>query len=148
VKLEPTQEVVLFETTAKASDAFKQYYLRHGTLRGAAFKAKRINGKANGRVLIQCKPADLNRVHLPQAPSVEKLLCHIWNIAPAQVSQEAVMTRPPAKTVAVDRTKPEHRNELEHAAQFVAKHSVLNRDQDETQRRHADGRPGPKSTNP
>ncbi len=34
----------------------------------------------NGRVLIQCRPADTQRHVLPDPPDVKIILCHIWNI--------------------------------------------------------------------
>jgi len=95
--------------TAKASDTFTQYYERYGTIRGAAFKAYRLNQKANGRVLIQAKPADLAKVTLAPEPDVQKLLCHIWNIPENQVIQTEHQTRPPAQNLAVDRARAELR---------------------------------------
>lgn len=107
VILDATQETVIFETTAKASEAFVAYYERHGTCRGAHIKAQRVNGKHNGRVVIQCKPADLAKVHLPQSPHVDKILCHIWNISEQQVNKSPKMARPPADDISVDRTTGE-----------------------------------------
>jgi hypothetical protein len=107
VKVDATQEVVLFETTANASAAFTQYIATYGTLRGCHFKASRVNGRGNGRVIISAHPADLSKITLPAAQPIEPLLCHIWNMAPNQVERTAHMTRPPAKNLAIDRTKPE-----------------------------------------
>lgn len=83
VILDSTQEIVLFECTARAAEAFAAYYQRHTTTRGCHFKAVRYKSRHNGRVLIQAKPGDLAKINLPPAPSVEKLLCHIWNIPPS-----------------------------------------------------------------
>lgn len=107
VQIEATTEVVIFEMTAAASDAFKAYYERHGTTRGCHFQAKRANNRTNGRVLITAKPADLAKVTLPKAVDVGKLLSHIWNIPPNQVNKAPAQTRPPADTIAVDRALPE-----------------------------------------
>lgn len=107
VIIDATQEVVIFETTAKAAEIFKEYHQRYKTLRGAHIKAQRLNGRPNGRVLIQARPADLAKINLPQPPDLKKLLCHIWNIAPKQVNVAPQRPRPPFKDLQVDRTKPE-----------------------------------------
>lgn len=109
IQLSNTQEVVLFEMTAKASETFKDYFKRYGTTRGAAFKAVRHNQKSNGTVLIQAKPADLAKVTLKEAPNVGKLLCHIWNIPENQIVETAHQTRPPAANLAIDRARAELR---------------------------------------
>ena len=105
--IDATQEIVIFETTAKASAAFVDYFERMNTTRGCHMKAQRVNGKHNGRVLIQCKPADLAKIHLPESPDVEKVLCHIWNIPENQVNRGTSMKRPPADNIEVDRDRPE-----------------------------------------
>jgi len=98
-----TQETAIFEMTAKASAPFAEYYERTRTLRGCFFKAQRLNGRTNGRVLIQTKTVDLARIVLPPPIPVEKLLCHIWNIPPADVTTADAMTRPPFQHTQVDR---------------------------------------------
>lgn len=107
VLLDATQEIAIFECTARAAEAFKQYHQRYGTLRGCHFKAMRHNARQNGRVLIQAKPGDLAKITLPKPPDVRKLLCHIWNIAPKQVEVPDAQTRPPFKNIKVDRDQPE-----------------------------------------
>jgi len=107
ILLEATQEIVIFECTAKSAAAFAAYHERHGTTRGAHMKAQRLNARPNGRVLIQCRPADLAKVHLPNSPQVEKVLCHIWTIPENQVTTAAQMKRPPAEAVEIDRSRPE-----------------------------------------
>lgn len=102
-----TQETVIFEITAYTSDAFKDYFKRYGSLRGAAFKCARANGKSNGRVLAQLKPADLTRVDLPRDRNIRKLLCHIWNVPYAQLPPTTHQSRPPATDLRVDRSLPE-----------------------------------------
>jgi len=101
--LERTQEVIIFEMTARASRAFAAYHERHGTTRGAHFKSERLNGRHNGRLLIQVKPADLAKIHLPKAPPIEKLLCHIWNIPEPDATIRATQTRPPFPQAQVHR---------------------------------------------
>lgn len=107
VLVESTQEIVIFETTAIASKSFAAYHDRNGTTRGCLFEAERIKGRANGRVLIRCRPADLQRLTLPPDQPVELLLCHIWNVAPNQAVVPPEMSRPPAREVRIDRTRPE-----------------------------------------
>lgn len=103
ILIDATQEVAIFETTARASAAFSAHHERYSTLRGAHFKASRINNRQNGRVLIQVKPGDLQRIKLPPPQPVEKLLCHIWNIPPVTVNKTAAKTRPPFDHARVDR---------------------------------------------
>jgi len=107
VYLDTVSEIIIFEMTAISSRAFKEYYERYATLRGCAFKAERQNGRPNGRVLIQTKPGDMTRVNLPEDMDIRKLLCHIWNIAPNQLDDDPPNPRPPAKTIRIDRSKPE-----------------------------------------
>ena len=107
VQIEATSEQVIFEMTAAASDAFKKYYERHGTTRGCYFQATRANNRSNGRVLIQCKPADLQKINLPQPLNLIKLLSHIWNIPPNQTQQAESHPRAPAINIRTDRTRPE-----------------------------------------
>lgn len=108
ILLDATQEVAIFETTARASAAFAAHHQNYGSLRGAHFKAGRVNARPNGRVLIQVKPGDLQRVKLPPEQPVEKLLCHIWNIPPVTVEKQAVKPRMPFDHTRVDRLKDSH----------------------------------------
>lgn len=117
--LDATQEVVIFECTARSSESIAAYWQRYGTTRGAHMKASRVNGRQNGRVLLQCKPADLQKISLPAASPVEKLLCHIWNIPENQVSQKDHNPRPPFKEAVVDRDTPEIREVLRRAAEIT-----------------------------
>lgn len=107
VMVQATSELVIFEMTATAAEKFTEYFQRHGTLRGCHFLATRVNNRSNGRVLIIAKPADLSQIHLPQPKDCRKLLAHIWNIAPNQVTQDGPNHRPPAETLHIDRNKPE-----------------------------------------
>lgn len=75
-----TREHILFEFTAQASDAFRDYREKYSTLRGCLFKATRAGNRYNARVMIQTKPADLAQTYLPPGVDLPKVLCHIWNI--------------------------------------------------------------------
>lgn len=75
-----TMEPAIFEFTAPCSDTFSNYALQYGNLRGCYFVASRPSGRPNGRVTIACRPADLQRVRLPEPFDVRRVLCHIWNV--------------------------------------------------------------------
>lgn len=122
--IEATQEIVIFECTARSSSAIANYYQRYGTTRGAHLKAQRANARPNGRVLIQCKPADLEKITLPKTLPVEKLLCHIWNIPENQVDTTDNRPRPPFKNVSVDRNKPELNDPLSDAVDELTAHDL------------------------
>ena len=96
--LRETLEHVLFEFTAASSDPFKHYIEVHGTLRGCKMTARRVNSKHNGRVLIQCREAELTRIRLPDPPDLKKMMCHIWNI-PTNRAETPNMARPPFKNL-------------------------------------------------
>lgn len=68
----------LFESTARASEPFKQYRDANGTIRGCLFKAQRTHQRANAQVRIETRPADLEKYQLPDPPNVENLLSIIW----------------------------------------------------------------------
>jgi len=81
-----TYEHFIFEMTAQASDALVAYRAKHGTLKGCKFEATRAHNRANGRVRLRCKPADLQQMSLPLAPDIARALNILWNInAPAKV---------------------------------------------------------------
>ncbi len=70
----------IFEMTAQAAEAFKDYRQAHGTLRGCVFEARRLRAAHNSRVVIKCKPADLREIHLPKAPDIARCMAIIWNV--------------------------------------------------------------------
>lgn len=70
----------LLENTARATEPLVQYRDAHGSLRGCLFRAQRMNARPNARVYIETKPADLEKIHLPDAPDLAKVLSIIWNI--------------------------------------------------------------------
>lgn len=119
IVIDATQEVVIFECTARSSQSIAAYFQRYGTTRGAHMKAARSPARANGRVLIQLRPADLEKVNLPKALAVEKLLCHIWNIPEGHVSTSEGTPRPPFKDTQVDRSAPVRIDNMQQAAAFV-----------------------------
>lgn len=76
------REHVLFEFTAQASDALRDERKQYGTLRGCWFRAKRLNDRPNGRVLLQVMDKRPTDIVLPPAPDIPKQLCKIWGINP------------------------------------------------------------------
>lgn len=120
IVIESTREIVIFETTARASAAFVEYHQRYGTTRGCHIKAQRLNNRTNGRVLIQARPSDLAKINLPPAPNVEKLLCHIWNISEQQVTIDTRKTRPPYDDIKVDRDQPETTKPINRETQIAS----------------------------
>jgi hypothetical protein len=75
-----TKATFIFEVTARAAAAFEAYTAAHGTLRGCMFMAHRPRPGRNGRVEIATKPADLNKINLPQAPNLIRALSVIWQL--------------------------------------------------------------------
>lgn len=76
----------LFECTAQASQAFIQYRKAHGTLRGCMFSAKRWKAASNSRVIIQTRPANLEKITLPQSPILPAVLAVLWSLPKGEVS--------------------------------------------------------------
>lgn len=75
----------IFEMTAQAAEAFKDYKKANGTLRGCVFEAKRHRSVVNGRVCIRTKPADLRELHLPQGADLRKCMSIIWSLPDSTV---------------------------------------------------------------
>jgi len=94
-----SNEHVLFEVTAQASEQFTEYHKRHSTLLGCQFRAERAGGKSNGRVLIRTKPADLAKVNLPKPPDIVKALSHIWNISTRDITEQGIQKGTPRLNV-------------------------------------------------
>lgn len=103
-----TGEHFLFEMTAQAAEPFTEYHEQHGTLRGCHFQASRLGHHHNGRVLVQCKPADLSQTKLPDAPDLIACLCHIWNVPTPDVRIDGQLKQ--ADRIRLDR-KPDGNNE-------------------------------------
>ena len=70
----------LFECTPHAAKPFDEYRKANGTLRGCYFTAHRPKGTKNGKVVITCRPADLTRSSIPEAPNVILALSVIWRL--------------------------------------------------------------------
>ncbi len=70
----------LYESTARATEPFVQYRDAHGSLRGCDFRAQRMNARPNARVYVETKPADLEKIILPDAPDLIAVLSIIWNL--------------------------------------------------------------------
>lgn len=70
----------VFEMTARVADIFVAYRDMYGTLRGCSFRAQRRSPSPNARVYVECQPADLERIRLPDPPDLIKCLSIIWNI--------------------------------------------------------------------
>lgn len=88
----------IFEFTAQAADAFVQYRDAHGTLRGCRFEARRLNSKANGRVILSCRPVDQTKITLPNPPDIAACMSIIWNLPAGQVNTNKQINGRPAMT--------------------------------------------------
>lgn len=75
-----TQQHEVFELTAKACDPLKNYALVHQTLRACGLRAWRPSKRTNGRVVVETKHVDEQRVVIPAPFDVREVLCHIWNV--------------------------------------------------------------------
>lgn len=96
----------LFECTSAAASPLKLYILTYGSLRGCEFKATRLGTRANSRVLIETKPANLEATFIPKEPNLRACLCRIWNIPYA----DTAVGRPsaPEPIIQVDRLDGVH----------------------------------------
>lgn len=107
-----SQEHILFEFTAQASDAFRSYHKQYGTLRGCLFRANRHAGRYNGRVTIQTRPADLQAKTLPPGVNLTAMLCHIWNIPMSQADIEGKLKDHPRIKIHPTETKKGNRQPI------------------------------------
>jgi hypothetical protein len=71
----------LFECTAQAASHFTDYREAHQTLRGCEFEARRMNNRPNARILIRCRPAQLQGITLPTPPDLVKCLSILWGFS-------------------------------------------------------------------
>lgn len=81
----------IFEMTAQAAEAFKDFKKANGTLRGCLFEARRLRPVANSRVCIRCKPADLREQTLPKAPDLRKCMAIIWGVKDTDAEIDGVL---------------------------------------------------------
>jgi hypothetical protein len=54
-----------------------------------------MNGRPNARVYIETKPVDLEKLQLPEAPDLEKVLSIIWNIQLPNISTTGLLKNVP-----------------------------------------------------
>jgi len=78
--LTPGWEHVILELTAAASDPLRNYADHHGGPHGCRIRARRPSGRPNGRIVLECTPADLTGVRIPDPPNIQRILCHIWGV--------------------------------------------------------------------
>ena len=95
-----TMEHIVWEATAAATEALRTYLTIHPDLRGCHFKASRPSGRPNGRVLLQVRRDDLERIRLPDPPNLQKILCHIWGCQYTEDTEPA-MDRPPFRRLKI-----------------------------------------------
>lgn len=89
----------IFESTARVAEIFVAYRTTHGTLRGCKFRAQRRTTSPNSRVYLECQPADLQGIRLPEAPDLIKCLSIIWNIRTPEVDVQGILRSVPRVVV-------------------------------------------------
>lgn len=89
----------LFESTARVTKIFVAYREAHGRLRGCKFRAQRRTGARNSRVYLECQPADLDGITLPEPPDLLRCLSFIWNIPLPAISAEGIARNVPLAIV-------------------------------------------------
>ncbi len=92
----------LFEMTARMAEVFVTYRRAYDSLRGCLFRAQRVNLKANARVHIETKPADLEKIQLPKPPDLIKCLAVIWNLAEPSLELDGLLKQIPRIVVDKD----------------------------------------------
>lgn len=85
----------IFEMTARVSKIFVAYRETYGTLRGCKFRARRRTQAANARVHIECQPADIQGLTLPDPPDLIKCLSIIWNIRFPELDVQGILRSVP-----------------------------------------------------
>ena len=90
-----TEQTVLFEMTARATEVLVAYREKYGTLRGASMRAQRANSSPNSKVIIQVQPADLRHIELPPEPDILGALSIIWNIERPSISVAGLAKQAP-----------------------------------------------------
>lgn len=86
-----THQHILLEFTAQAAEQLVQYRDNHISLRGCIVTAQRHRNRHNGRVILHCKPGNLDSVALPKEPNIKGALSIIWNIPLPDVMEGAVL---------------------------------------------------------
>ena len=107
--IQPGLEHALFESTAAASETLRNYLAMYDTVRGCYFRGHRPSKRANGRVVIECRPTDPAKTRLPDPPDVKRILCHIWSVQYTKAADD-LRTRYPAKDLHVTPSNGDGRN--------------------------------------
>lgn len=92
----------IFESTARVTKIFTSYRDHHHTLRGCKFRARRRTNAPNSRVHLECQPADLDGLRIPDAPDLIKCLSIIWNIRAPNLDVEGILRSVPRVVVNKD----------------------------------------------
>jgi hypothetical protein len=80
-------DLFLLELTAAASEALFMYEAANPSLRGCLITCSRPKQIPNGRIVLRTEPLDLSKISLPEPPNVVALLCKIWRLPPAEVTE-------------------------------------------------------------
>lgn len=88
-------QAFIFEMTARVASIMVNYREANGGLRGCAFRAQRRTTSPNSRVFLECQPADLQSIDLPQPPDLAACMAIIWNIATPTVDVGGMMRKMP-----------------------------------------------------
>lgn len=91
----------LFESTLRVTKIFVAYRNAYDTLRGCKFRARRRTPAPNARVQLECQPADLEGLKLPQPPDLIKCMSIIWNIPIPDIDIQGILHSTPQ--VVIDR---------------------------------------------
>lgn len=97
--LTKTHAHVLFECTAQAAERFVEYREAHGSIRGCLFQASRANSAPNARLIIQCRPADLREIILPNPPDILGCLEILWDFRAGDLKADRTGVKKGQKTV-------------------------------------------------
>lgn len=106
-----THEHFIFEMTAQATDTLIAYREKHETLRGCMFEARRLHPRQNARVILRCKPADLQQTSLPAPPNLEHALSILWNLPAPKIDLTA---KPPYEKPITPSHKRDRRSGPKH----------------------------------
>jgi hypothetical protein len=94
-----TAALFIFETTAKAAQAFEAYRDTYGTLRGCYFQACRPKRRKNAAITIQTKPADLTKINHPPPLDIQRAMSVIWQIPATAITTPSAEHSTPTVTV-------------------------------------------------
>jgi len=104
-----TQERVVLELTAAASQRLADHARQNGTLRGFDLIAQRPKGKANSRIAIQLGALQRPSTSLPPDPDIPALMAYIWGTA-SNGQQMRRRPTPELDTEQPDQHHPQARN--------------------------------------